>query len=1209
MRKFIRKTLSLVLAAVMLLSGAVANANAIGEVYGALGECSYYKKLTWNGSTFGSYKVTVSDGTHKAFCANEHKDAVPKGTKITDIDVSTNSKLRKVLWYGYLGPGSVVDDWSSSKAILFTSHAASYARGNSTGPSVREWAEKIFDKAAPPEGFKVYVCTMNGSSYQPLVYWDYAEKGRIELKKSSANPSVTNGNSCYALEDAVYKIYDSKGKVVDTLTLDEDGYDKSKALDVGEYTIKEVTAPKGYAVDTKTHNVTVKEGKTTTLKVTDEPLNDPAAIELVKINQETGELGADSYKSLAGAQFTIKYYDGYYTKDNLPSKATRSWVIATKELKDNSGKGRYFAYLNKNYLVSGDEFYKDDEGEVILPLGTISIEETKAADGYTLDGGILTVKSSGEKIVGPYVTQIKAEGSAVQLLGGNQFTVSNRPTRGDFELKKMDADLNEPMANIPFEIVSKTTGEKHTVYTDENGYYSSASSYIKHTDEKGLWFELSKDKTTKVDDSLGALPYGEYTITELRCDANVFKELYSGSFTISKNGVVVDLGTINNKDAKYPELGTTATEDAGNSHYAGAVGDITVTDTISYKNLKEGKTYKAVGTIMVKSTGEALLDKDGNAVTVSKEFTVEAEDGSTAEMPRFLDGKVSLSFTFDVSGLAGEDIVVFEELYLDGRLVGEHKDINDEGQTIHFPEIGTSAIDKDTQSNITNADKEIVIIDTVSYNNLEAGKTYTVTGTLMDKETGEEVKDAEGNVVTASTEFTAEESSGTVDVTFTFDGSHLAGKTLVAFETVKHEDRVLGVHADINDDAQTVHVPEIGTTALDEETQTQNAVPDAEVTIIDTVAYKNLVPGKEYKATGYLVLKETGEALLDSEGNKITGETTFTPEAAEGTVDVTFTFDASALTGKEVVVFEKVLLGECVIAEHEDPEDEGQTIYFPEIHTSAKDSESESNSALADEEVTIIDTVSYKNLIPGKEYKVTGVLMNKETEEALLDAEGNPITGETIFTPEAAEGTVDVVFTFDGSLLAGKTIVVFEKLFMEEVQLGFHEDITDEEQSIHFPLIKTTATDGADGDKKVMANRKTVIVDKVEYTNLVPGTEYRMVGTLMDKATGKPVVVKGKEVTAETTFVPEAADGFVELKFEFNANGLGEKDLVVFEKIFVGEGEVANHEDINDIGQTVEMVTPPVKTGDTLMMFGLIGLGIALVGGGAVLLFKRRRNA
>ena len=359
---------------------------------------------------------------------------------------------------------------------------------------------------------------------------------------------------------------------------------------------------------------------------------------------------------------------------------------------------------------------------------------------------------------------------------------------------------------------------------------------------------------------------------------------------------------------------------------------------------------------------------------------------------------------------------------------------------------------------------------------------------------------------------------------------------------------------------------------------------------------------------------------FSEEKKDVTGSTKFTPTESNGTVDVTFMFDGSELKGKSTVAFEDLTFNEVSIAEHTDIKDEGQTVHYPEIKTTAKDSETGSHTSMADNDVTVVDTVKYTNLIPNKEYKIAGKLMVKETKEPLL-VDGKEVTASTTFTPEKADGSIDLTFKFDGSALKGQTLVVFEDVLYEDVSVGSHEDINDTDQSIYFPNIGTTATDKADGDHSITAAKQVTIVDKVEYKNLAPGEKHHVKGTLMDKATGKALMVNGKEVTAEAEFTPDKSEGSVNVEFTFNAKNLGGKDLVVFEKMYDANGnEVANHEDINDEGQTVKIVKAPVtpsktpvtptkvQTGDHATMYVLLGVAVILLLGGGVMVFKKKKK-
>ena len=346
--------------------------------------------------------------------------------------------------------------------------------------------------------------------------------------------------------------------------------------------------------------------------------------------------------------------------------------------------------------------------------------------------------------------------------------------------------------------------------------------------------------------------------------------------------------------------------------------------------------------------------------------------------------------------------------------------------------------------------------------------------------------------------------------------------------------------------------------------------PLDKVTLTDTVSYTGLVPGKEYRATGVLMDKETGEKLL-VDGKEITAETVFVPETKNGSVDVTFIFDATGLHGKEIVVFEDLYRENIKVAAHADITDDDQTIKVktPEIGTTASFEGEKEIDPL--DKVTLTDTVSYKDLTPGKEYRVTGVLMDKSNGKELL-INGEKVTAEATFVATEASGSVDVTFIFDATGLHGKEVVVFEDLYRENVLLATHADINDEGQTVKIknPEIGTKAT--ADGKKEITADKIT-ITDVVSYTDLTPGKEYKLTGVLMNKATNDKLLIDGKEITAEATFTPKAPTGEVEMTFTFDARELtAETEVVVFETLYRDKLEFATHADITDGDQTVKIL-------------------------------------
>ena len=887
--------------------------------------------------------------------------------------------------------------------------------------------------------------------------------GNGKIQKSSSNTTVTNGNDCYSLSGATYGVYSDKGctKSVATLTTNANGNTDTVELRASTYYVKETKAPKGFQLDKNVYTMTVKVNETTTLKVSDIPKVTDTLVELFKIDMETSKATPQGNASLEGAEFVWKYYDGYHTKDNLPAEPTRTWTTKTIAEKDSKNEVHYITRLADSYKVSGDSFYTQN-GTICLPLGTITVEEKAAPNGYLLEGAYMQAAGSSEQIKGVYVAQITEDGELAALNGSNQYSVSdkvirggvkiqkrdletkdtkaqggatlkdtafeiislndnavlvdgklynknevvktihtgvdgiaataadtlpygkyrieesnapegyltdgansiefdivndgeivdltdeahsiyNQIKRGDIEGVKIGAGTHKRLANVPFRITSKTTGESHIIVTDKNGQFSTAADWVSHkqntnagkTSEDGIWFG-----TSTPDDSKGALLYDTYTIEELRCDSNKGMTLIPAfDVVVSRNKVVVDLGTLTDEYEPEITIHTTATDKVTGEKSIVAGKNVTIVDTVTLDGLTKGTKYQLKGWQMVKSENAQLLI-DGQPVESNYTFTAKK-----SEM------EVEVSYTFNASALGGKDLVTFEELYNlsnpdEPIKVAEHKDIEDEGQTVTIEErvieIHTNAADKATGKKMIVAGKEVTVIDTVTLDGLEKGTTYQLKGWQMVKSENAQLL-IDGKPVESDYTFTAKDSSMEVQIAFTFNASELAGKDLVTFEELydlSNPDEPIKVaeHKDIEDEGQTVtieeRVIEIHTNVADKVTGEKMIVAGKEVTVIDTVTLDGLEKGVKYTLKGWEMVKSENAELLVN-GKRVENDLTFTAEDSKMEVQIEFIFNASELGGKELVTFEELYDvtnpdNPIEVAEHKDIKDEGQTVTIKE---------------------------------------------------------------------------------------------------------------------------------------------------------------------------------------------------------------------------------------------------------------------------------------
>ena len=1198
--------------------GSGAYMNCAGFVVAVLRACGA------NTSIIGNY--TAKDGYNRGNETNASKwDEYCRDNNAVSYTFSSKEQM---LASGILEKGDIIymepADWnhsnsdchigffwgSNSSEDLFW-HSSSHADGIVKGYFPNSAGGNVISKITPKYPVRYYrvIKTLH--------------KGYLTLHKDSSNKTLTDANDCYSLAGAEYGVYTDSNcsNKVATLTTNVSGNANIVSLNPGRYYVKETKAPKGYFTDSQVYTADVsganRESSPVKLSVSDNPANDPMAMLLGKYDGQKTYNGAGNLPqgsaTLAGAEFTVDYYAtlDYKSYDDLKNadvKPTRSWTFKTNE--------NGIANFKADDFVSGDAFYYNSNNDPCIPRGTVVIRETKAPTGYVKSDDVSFQKIQENPTTGAVRTYNVPE-------------VAEQVYRSDIEFTKKADNGSEHLAGVPFKVTSLTTGESHIAVTDENGYFSSASSWNAHDSNTnandwaltasdtidstkldanaGFWFgnnsaldgngTTSTSDAVKADNKLGALPFDTYSIEELRCSANEGYALINTTVTVTRDAKTIDLGTF---DDPEPEIHTTAYDASDSDHYVG-VGTVKISDKVEYSHLVAGKTYTVIGELHDAATGDAVT-VNGQAITAEKTFT--AEDSA---------GSVTLDYAFDSYDLKGKTLVVYETLTdAKGAKLAEHRNKSDVSQqvTVLTPKLSTSAVGDADNSKSVTAEGDVTVTDYVRYTGLTAGQTYTLTGTLMDKSTKKAFVDADGNPVTATAEFTAEAESGTATVTFTFNASSIkTGTKLIAFETLSTNGIEIADHKDINDIDQTVTVkaPVIGTTAVDAADGDKTVTGEENVAVRDTVHYNNVTPGKTYKVIGTLyekVLDKNGKVtkkvFKDKDGTPVTAEANFTAEDSYGNVDVTFYFDGSSLKeGTSLVAFESLSYNDNEIASHADVNDSGQTVIItkPKLSTTATDALDGDKNLIGEDNATIVDTVHYMNVTPGKTYKVSGTLYEKVTDKdgkvtkkQLLDADGNPVTAETEFIPETAFGDVDVTFAFDASDLKAKDkVVAFESLSLNGKELASHADIEDKSQTVTItkPTLSTTAVDGLDADKNLIGEGDVTIVDTVKYKNVTPGKTYKVTGTLYEKVTDKDGKVTKKQlldadgnpVTAETEFVPEDTYGTVDVTFTFDGSLLKDNTPVVaFESLSYKDKEIASHSDIEDEDQTVTMHTSEIGT-------------------------------
>ncbi|WP_270458602.1 MSCRAMM family protein [Faecalimonas umbilicata] len=416
------------------------------------------------------FSIATETGTHMGYCA-EPNSPTPSGEY--RVSVLNHDTIKSLL---LLAPGSELYSekfWNSfgfnpatggvdgkNDAFSLAHACIGYAyNGSTTGLSevdvqeIRQYIAEAEAMRSNPQ-FPNYTVYIAYNDQQDIVWLEKNQQGRLKLKKSSANPEITNGSSCYSLAGAKYGVFSDEGcsQGVGELVTDEAGDTPELVLQAGTYYCEELEAPKGYALDQTVHKVEVTANQTAELKVTDVPQMDPVGVLLGKVDQETNQNKPQGSASLEGAEFTMKCYavdpstNGGQDPAEQGHQPKRAWVFRT----DKDG----FCEYSTQFFVRGDELYLSPGGVPSLPMGVVTLQETKAPEGYLLNPTV-------------YVIPITSENN------GSEFVYTyNAPTIPEsilsLEIIKKEKGIDRPIPGVVF-THTDPDGKKTDVTTNEKG--------------------------------------------------------------------------------------------------------------------------------------------------------------------------------------------------------------------------------------------------------------------------------------------------------------------------------------------------------------------------------------------------------------------------------------------------------------------------------------------------------------------------------------------------------------------------------------------------------------------------------------------------------------------------------------------------------------------------------------------------------------------
>ena len=941
------------------------------------------------------------------------------------------------------------------------------------------------------------------------------KKWQLTVTKSDSETGTAQGDA--TLSGAKYGIY--KGdQLVDTYITDRGGQFTTKFyICDSDWSLREITPSEGYLLDPTVYHIGA-EAKLYTVEY------NSTALDVLETVQK-------------GRIAVIKHCDDGETQIETPETGAEFEVYLKR-----SGSYGNAKESERDILVCDENGFAQSKD---LPYGIYTVRQIKGWEG--------------KELLPPFDVFVKEDGETYRYL------INNANFEALIEIVKKDIETGKviPASGIGFKVRNTDTDEYIVQHIN---YPTPVNIEIYYTDSTG---KLMMPE---------ALPYGNYEIIEQNTCYGYVLDASPVPFTVDGSKTVVTV----------------------EKHNIAQKGTITVS--------KSGEVFSSVTAV-----GGGYVDEDGNDVAFPNlyqpVYSVQGLAGAVYEITaaedivtldgtlRYAKGEVVAEITTDADGTATS-----EPLYLGKFGVRETKaphgmvisnevhsvELTYAGQEISITETATAFYNERQKASVSLS--KVMAQD----ERFQIGMNGEILSVQFGLFAAEDLTAADGSVIPADGLLEIVNCDENGSAVFTTDVP--VGAKLYVKEIAVDSRYIL------SDEKYPVEFVYAG-----------QEIADVEIRVNDGEAITNdLIYGN---IKGLKIDRETEETIAGALFGLFRADTVeFTEETAVLTAksqeDGIFMFQNIPYENwliKELQPAESFLPNEeiypVIVSEHEQLiEITVVNDRIPEIGTTA--TAEEEKQTHPNETITIEDEVEYKHLIPGKEYTLKGVLMNKATGELFI-VNGAEVRSEITFVPTEPSGTVIVTFTFDGSGITENTdIVVFESLYKDGLELTVHADIEDDSQTVTVlvPEIGTSAT--VDGEKEFNATEVFTLDDVVTYENLIPGKEYTIKGVLMDKTTGEPLMLNGEEFRSEITFTPEKPDGEIKVSFTFDADGITtETEVVVFEHLFRDGVEIAVHADIEDDGQTVK-ITPPAppvtenpKTGDNSNLGFWIGLGAIAFGG------------